>query len=157
MLYRSSFFFFFLPSVSFSWSPSFLLFSSVIFFLTSFLFTQCFRMIWPEKEVKQQKRRHSFSVLSHYLTTSFLFQFLFHCQSDTYAIVARFKLFFFFSRKHKKDYACMSHDWALSVIYGHSLFSFEWLCCYVLDCNMRLIFPFHVERWRIIILIFFFY
>ena len=40
----------------------------------------------------------------------------------------------------------MSHDWTLSMIYSHSLFSFEWLCCYVLDCNMRLIFPFHIER-----------
>lgn len=40
----------------------------------------------------------------------------------------------------------MSYDWTLSMIYGHFLFSFEWLCCYGLDWDMCLIFPFHMEQ-----------
>lgn len=38
----------------------------------------------------------------------------------------------------------MSYDWMLSMIYGHFLFSFEWLC-YGLDWDMCLIFPVHMK------------
>lgn len=155
MLNRSSFIFF-LFSLRFLFLEVTHFSSSLQSFFFNFLsFHSVLSHDLTRKRRKTAKRTNSFSLLSHSLTAPFLFHFLFHCQSDTYTFVARFKLFFFFSRKHKRDYACMSHDWTLPMIYGHFLFSFEWLCCHGLDWNMCLIFPFHIERWKIIILIFF--
>lgn len=142
----------FLSSVSFLEVTHFFSFLQS-FFLIYFFSFQCFHSLWPEKAEKQQ-RGLSVSLLSHNaLSVSILFPL---SEFDTYAFVTRFKIFFFFSRKHKNDNACMSYDWTLSMIYGHFLFSFEWLCCYGLDWDMCLIFPFQWKRWKIIILIFFF-